>query len=109
MPKKNKTEQKSNSENTRHNRRTRRAFMKRSGMLKYKNSLRPFSKEWLEWYREKREEGKKLHQQHLEFVERQQYEQLQRMEDGIVKTLKENGYSKKEIDEYLESWYETVI
>ena len=89
------------------NRKYRRSILKNIGILRIKSKL-SFNKQ-AELVRENIKKGKKLHAENLDRSEKKIYEQLSAKETNIIEMLKDLKYSKKEIDLYMEDWYELVI
>lgn len=89
------------------NRKQRRTYLKSAGILKAKNQLN--FKDWSSLVSENIKKGKELHEQNVDFYDKQIGEQLQAKENAMVSTWKEIGYSQEQIDEFLESWYSVVL
>jgi len=100
---------------TRPNRQERRSYLKRMGLLEHKKDLRKGRLEWkglYDWMLEVQDNiqtGRKI-VEHNEMIWRHDMEeQLMQKESKIVSLLKKLGYKKKEIDKYIECWYNIVI
>ena len=89
------------------NRRQRRAYLKSAGILKAKNQLN--FNDWSALVSENIKKGKELHEQNVDFYDKQIGEQLQAKENSMVSFWKENGYSQEQIDKFLESWYGVIF
>lgn len=99
-----------------YNRKTRRDYLRRVKVLKSKNHLKPFSKEWYEYYNKTRTEGKRIHDENTEAVRRQQEWYLEKLEENKRKSLTEfyrniEGISEDEVNKMVEDqmslWYKS--
>ena len=99
-------------------RRQRRWMMRQQGVLKYISNL-PFS-ERSKIRQANIENGRKLHQQHLDAIEKQQHTALERKLEGYTNeegeytpglkdSWKEQGYNAEEINKLEEAWALGVI
>lgn len=91
------------------NNKDRRFYMRKSGQLKAKNKLVPFSPEWVEWYRMRKQEGEKLHAKNMEIFTKEIENQMLKKEESMIKSYKEFGYSKEEIEEMIQRWYKDNV
>ena len=101
-------------------RKQRRYMMKQRGILKYISKL-PFLGETRTRIRQENiENGKRLHQMHLDRIEQANAERLERILEGYTNeegekvpglkdNWKEQGYNQKEIDMLEEAWSLSVI
>lgn len=88
------------------NRKERRAYMKKQGMLKTKTTLN--FEDWCTVVENNIKEGNQMHLENEDTWRNLAYDQLSVKESNIVKNLKEQDYSKEEINSYLEKWYKTI-
>lgn len=101
-------------------RKQRRYMMKQRGILRYISKL-PFLGETRSRIRQENiENGRKLHQMHLDRIEQANAERLERILEGYTNeegekvpglkdNWKEQGYNQKEIDMLEEAWSLSVI
>lgn len=101
-------------------RKQRRYMMKQRGILRYISKL-PFLGETRSRIRQENiENGRKLHQMHLDRIEQANAERLERILEGYTNeegekvpglkdNWKEQGYNQKEIDMLEEAWALSVI
>lgn len=89
------------------NRSQRRAYLKSAGILNAKNQLN--FKDWSALVTENIKKGREMHEQNVDFYDKQVSEQLQAKETSMVSSWKEMGYSQEQIDKFLESWYSSVF
>lgn len=85
------------------NRRDRRTYLKRQGILKAKSQMK--YKDWLEFVQHNISEGNTIHRNNKDIWERNIREQMSSKESNIMKSLKERGLKDKEINEYIKRWY----
>ena len=93
-------------------------------MLKQQKALRYISKlplkDKLEIQRQNQENGRKLHQQHLDAIEKRNHEMLERKLEGFTNedgehvsglkdTWREIGYNDKEINMLEEAWALSIV
>lgn len=99
-------------------RKQRRYMMKQQKALKYISKLPLADK--LKLQRENQENGRKLHQQHLDANEKRNHQRLERIlegytdadgnhVDGLKDTWKGTGYNSKEMEMLEEAWSLSVI
>jgi hypothetical protein len=87
----------------------RRRHMKYTGELKYRAFLRKYNrKEYFKLISESNKKGKELHNEYNELISKKLYAHLSKLEEDIVKRLKEDGKSKKEIDSYIDEWQNSM-
>ena len=91
------------------NRRQRRWQLKSAGMLRVKNMYNPFTEVGQLWYNKTREEGRKLHMDNLNRIERQRDEFYAEKEASIRSNMESLGYSNEKMDLLIEAWTLTVI
>ena len=78
-------------------------------MLRVKNMYNPFTEVGQLWYNKTREEGRKLHMDNLNRIERQRDEFYAEKEASIRSNMESLGYSNKKMDLLIEAWTLTVI
>jgi len=83
-------------------RRQRRYMLKQQGALKYMQSL-SFSDK-AELRRQNIENGRKLHQQHLDAIEKRNHEMLEEKLVSLKESWTAIGYNKEEQDKLEEAW-----
>ena len=99
-------------------RRQRRYMLKQQKALRYISKL-PL-KDKLEIQRQNQENGRKLHQQHLDIIEKRNHEMLERKlegytnEDGehvegLKDTWRQMGYNDKEMNMLEEAWALSIV
>lgn len=88
------------------NRKDRRQYFAKNGILKMKGKLG--FKEWASLVSDNIDNGKRLHREHLDIWETSVYEKLQERETKLISYLTERGFDKTKIDNYLEKWYQTL-
>ena len=89
------------------NRRERRLYMKRAGILKARKNMN--LTDYLEDVRKSIEAGRKLHDEYTEMQEKFRYEQLERKESDIRQSLKDRGFKKKEIESRINKWHDSIF
>ena len=89
------------------NRRQRRAAMKHQGILKMKSKLS--FKEWLEICKQTREKGQEIHEANVEAADKSIYAKYEQIENNKISEWKEEGYTKKEIEELREAYASIMI
>ena len=88
------------------NRKDRRQYFAKNGILKMKGKLG--YKHWCSLVTDNITNGKRLHKEHLDIWETAVYEKLQERETKLTAYLNERGFDKVKIDQYLEKWYQTL-
>ena len=88
-------------------RRQRRFYLKQQGALKYIQSL-SFN-DRAELRRQNIENGRKLHQQHLDIIEKRNHEMLEAKLVSLKETWTAIGYNKEEQDKLEEAWALGVV
>ena len=91
------------------NRRQRRWQLKTAGMLRVKNMYGPFTEVGQLWYNKTREEGKKLHMDTINRIERARDEFYAQKESDMRESMQKFGYSEEQINLLIEAWTLTVI
>ena len=109
------------SKRTTYSRMQRRAQFRASSFLKIKNMYSRFHPYAIEWYKQRREEGLNLHDQHTKRVEESIGEQLEIILEGnyneetgegrkgVKNTWRELGYNEEEIALLEEAWASGVL
>jgi hypothetical protein len=100
-----------------YSRKMRREQLKGAGILKMKNNLRFGTPEWVEWYEKTRTEGKRLHVENTEAVEKQKEWYLERFDEKNREHLTEFYINcgwlkpkiKNKINSIMDLWYTVVI
>jgi hypothetical protein len=87
-------------------RRDRRNYLRQNGLLKGKARL-SFGG-WSTVIRDTQKQGKQIHRENEDIWLELTHSQLQKKEEAIMKSLTERGYTKEQIDSYLENWYKTL-
>ena len=88
------------------NRKNRRQYLKRAGILRSKNKLN--FREWCNILENNIENGKKRHAEYENVVRNSLVEQLTEMEKSLVLNCNQAGYSKEQTDSYIQSWQESL-
>jgi hypothetical protein len=96
-----------NQTSTMPNRQQRRAAMKHQGILKMKSKLS--FKEWLEICKQTREKGQEIHEANVEAADKSIYAKYEQIENNKISEWKEEGYTKKEIEELREAYASIMI
>jgi len=96
-----------NQTSTMPNRQQRRAAMKHQGILKMKSKLS--FKEWLEICKQTREKGQEIHEANVEAADKSIYAKYEQIENNKISEWKEEGYTKKEIEELREGYASIMI
>jgi len=89
------------------NRSQRRMAMKHQGILKMKSKLS--FKEWLEICKQTREKGKEIHEANIEAADKAIYAVYEKIENSQIANWKDEGYTKKEIEELREAYASIMI
>lgn len=109
------------SKRTTYSRMQRRAQFRASSFLKVKNAYSRFHPYAIQWYKQRREEGLNLHDQHLKRIEDSISEQLEiilegnydeetgKGRKGVKNTWREIGYNEEEIALLEEAWASLAI
>lgn len=90
-------------------RKQRRYMMKQQGVLRYISKLNFLGETRSAIRRENQENGRKLHQQHLDLQEKLNAERLEAKLEGLKETWKEVGYNAKEMEMLEEAWAIGVV
>jgi len=88
-------------------RRQRRFYLKQQGALKYMKSL-SFN-DRAELRRQNIENGRKLHQQHLDIIEKRNHEMLEAKLESLKESWTAIGYNTEEQDKLSEAWILGVV
>jgi len=96
-----------NQTSTMPNRQQRRGAMKHQGILKMKSKLS--FKEWLEICKQTREKGQEIHEANVEAADKSIYAKYEQIENNKISEWKEEGYTKKEIEELREAYASIMI
>jgi|TARA_R110001599_G_scaffold35652_2_gene112464 hypothetical protein len=96
-----------NQTQTMPNRSQRRLAMKYQGILKMKGKL-PLN-EWSEVCKQTREKGKEIHEANVEAADKSIYAKYEEIENKKISQWKEEGYTKKEIEELREAYASIMI
>lgn len=88
-------------------RRQRRFYLKQQGALKYMKSLSFNDK--AELRRQNIENGRKLHQQHLDIIEKRNHEMLEAKLESLKESWTAIGYNTEEQDKLSEAWILGVV
>jgi len=91
------------------NRRERRWALKQRGFLKIKNMYNRFSPIAVQWYSTRAEEGRMIHNNNTEAVEKAQYDSLLNREQKQRELYTELGYNEAELEMVLEAWRLTTV
>ena len=90
-------------------RRQRRFMLKQRGLMRYISKLSFFSETKTAVRKENMENGKKLHNMHLDNVERMQSENLEATLNSMKETWSNIGYNAEEISKLEEAWAMTTV
>lgn len=88
------------------NRKTRRQYLKRAGILKSKSKLNFRDRSSI--ISSNIENGKKRCQEFENLVRNSIEEQLMQIEKSLVLNCNQAGYTKEQTDAYIESWHESL-
>lgn len=86
------------------NRKERRWALKQRGFLKIKNMYNRFHPVAVQWYATRMQEGRQIHNNNTEAIEKAQYEFLLGREQKQRELYTEMGYNEAELEMVLESW-----
>jgi len=89
------------------NRRQRRAALKHQGYLKQKSKLS--FKDWLSICRDFQKRGREIHEANVEAADKAIYAKYEEIENNKIAAWKEEGYTKKEIEELREAHASLMI
>lgn len=89
------------------NRKDRRSYMKRAGILKARRNMN--LKDYLEDVHKSIEAGKKLSTEYSEIQDKARYERLERKESDIRQSLKDRGLKKKDIEARITKWQDYIL
>lgn len=87
-------------------RKTLRFYSKKSEEGKRLNKLSFFDPDKIEQRIKNKEQGKEKHEEYVYALQQKMTERLEAEEIKVIKTLKEKGLSKSEVDEYMDLWTE---
>jgi hypothetical protein len=90
-------------------RRQRRFMLKQRGLMKYISKLSFFNETKTAVRKENMDNGKKLHNMHLDNVERMQSENLEATLNSMKETWSNIGYNAEEIAKLEEAWAMTTV
>jgi len=94
---------------TSYNRRQRRHMMKQQGVLKYLSNMNFLGEVRSNFRKQNIENGKKIHQQNLDAMDKVNHPMLEAKLNSIKETWISMGYNKSEIDKLEEAWSLSAI